>query len=213
MGELMISPENCRWREGNKQCWQKVLHEFVLQKRENRLSSVQQMTKAGEVDTTNETQAENTQHKEQAWSVKQSVTKAGVISICSIKYTLLFLWKLNVVLPIMYSYSVIAQNVSKGSTTKFCMVLYSLGPYFSQVTIRAIVQELSNFTVHFDEAQVKKQVHLAVWYWSEVDQGVKVKYLISIRFGHTTTESVVKGFMINVLLVQWVINNSCSINW
>ena len=45
------------------------------------------MTKAGEVDTTNETQTENT-YKDLLWSFKQLGTKAEIIAIYNRKYTL-----------------------------------------------------------------------------------------------------------------------------
>ena len=66
--------------------------------------------------------------------------------------------------------------------------IYQFGPYFNQVTIREIVEGHSYFTLHFDEtvtAQVKKaQMDLLVHCWSEVDNGVRIKFLTSIILDH-----------------------------
>ena len=61
------------------------------------------------------------------------------------------------------------------------------------MTIRDIVKGHSYFTLHFETitAQVKKQMELPVHYWSEVDNRAKIKYLISIVFGHAKVPDVV----------------------
>ena len=90
--------------------------------------------------------------------------------------------------------SSIAKNVFIGPTKMSYLVTYVLGPYINQMTIRDIVQGHSYSTLHFDEtitAQVKKLIDLLVCYWSEVDNGVKIKYLISIICSHAKAPDVV----------------------
>ena len=89
---------------------------------------------------------------------------------------------------------VIARNVTIGPSKMFYMVSYRLGSYFRQMIIKDIVEGNSYFTLHFNEtisAQTKKQMDLMVCYWSEREHVVKVKYTISIMFGHAKSDTVV----------------------
>ena len=85
--------------------------------------------------------------------------------------------------------SLIAKNVSFSPYKMSNLVGYGLGPYFTQQTIKELVDGNSFFTLHFDEAvtaQTNKKMDLLIWYWSETDHEVKVKYLTSIIFGTAT---------------------------
>ena len=67
-------------------------------------------------------------------------------------------------------------------------------PNFNQMTIGEIAEGHSYFILHFDEtvtAQVKKQVDLLVQNCSEVDNGIKIKYLTSIIVVHAKTQDMV----------------------
>ena len=78
------------------------------------------------------------------------------------------------------------------------IVGYGLGPYFTQETVKKLVNGNSYFTLQFDEtvsAQVKKQMDLLVTYWPETSNEVKVKYLTSLMFGSATATIVVKEMM------------------
>ena len=91
--------------------------------------------------------------------------------------------------------SLIAKNVSFSPNKMSYLVGYDLGPYLTQQTIKELVDGNSFFTLHFDEtvtAQTSKQMDLLIWYWSETDHEVKVKYLTSKMFGTATATIVVK---------------------
>ena len=91
--------------------------------------------------------------------------------------------------------SLIAKNVSFSPYKMSNLVGYGLGPYFTQQTIKELVDGNSFFTLHFDEAvtaQTNKKMDLLIWYWSETDHEVKVKYLTSIIFGTATATIVLK---------------------
>ena len=90
--------------------------------------------------------------------------------------------------------SSLAKNVTIGPTKMLYLVSYGLGPYFNQMTIKEMVDRHSYFTLHFDEtvtAQVKNQMDYLLYCWSEVNSGVKIKYLASIIFGHAKAKDVV----------------------
>ena len=79
------------------------------------------------------------------------------------------------------------------------VVRYGLGPYFTQLTVKDMVEGKYFFTLQFDEtltAQVKKQMDLLVCYWSESHHEIKVKYLTLLMFGQAKAVDVVKGMMI-----------------
>ena len=83
--------------------------------------------------------------------------------------------------------------------TKMAYILsYGLGPYFRQVIIKDIIDGHSYFTLHFNETvltQTKKHMDLLVCYWSEREHILKVKYLISIMFGHATASRVAEEML------------------
>ena len=92
----------------------------------------------------------------------------------------------------------ITDNISISSNKMSYIVGYGLGPYFTQETVKELVNGNSYFTLQFDEtvsAQVKKQMDLLVRYWSETSNEVKVKYLTSLMFGSATATIVVKEMM------------------
>ena len=78
------------------------------------------------------------------------------------------------------------------------VVACGLRPYFTDMTIRELMEGQSYFTLHYDEtvnAQVKKQMDVVVWFWSETNNEVTVKYLTSVMFGHARAEDVVKEML------------------
>ena len=137
------------------------------------------------------------QSTEHVWSVKDAATKAEIIAalqFASQNIPFSCAENLAVCYQQQFPDSSIAKNVSIGATKMSYLVSYGLGPYFNEMTIKDIVQGNSYFTLHFDEtitAQVKKQMDLLVCYWSEVDDRVKVTYLMSIMFGHAKVPDVV----------------------
>ena len=75
------------------------------------------------------------------------------------------------------------------------LIGYGLGPYFTQQTVKELVDGNSYFTLQFDEtvsAQTKKHMDLLIRYWSETSNEVKVKYLTSLMFGSATASIVVR---------------------
>ena len=79
------------------------------------------------------------------------------------------------------------------------VVRYGFGPYFTQLTVKDIVEGKSFFTLQFQETlttQVKKQMDLLVCYWSESQHEVKVKYLTSLMLGQAKAVDVVTDMMI-----------------
>ena len=63
--------------------------------------------------------------------------------------------------------SLIAKHVLISPNKMSYLVGYGLGPYFTQQTIKELVDGNSFFTLHFDEtvtAQTNKQMDLLIWY-------------------------------------------------
>ena len=70
--------------------------------------------------------------------------------------------------------SLITKSVSIGPNKMSYVVIYGLGPYFTQLTLK---EGTSLCTLQFNEtltAQVKKGMDLLVHYWSESHHEVKV---------------------------------------
>ena len=79
-----------------------------------------------------------------------------------------------------FPYSVIANRVAVGPNKMSYMVAYGLRPYFTDMTIKELMEEQSYFTLYFDEivsAQVKRQMDVLIWFWSKTHNEVRVKYL------------------------------------
>ena len=67
------------------------------------------------------------------------------------------------------------------------------GPYFTQITVKELMEGPSHFMQHFDEAltaTVQKQMDLLVQYWSEECKEARVKYLTSVMFDHAKAQVV-----------------------
>ena len=101
-------------------------------------------------------------------------------------------------LPATISDSQIAKNVAIGHGKMSYVVGHGLGTYFAKLNVNNLVAGNSFFTLHFDEtvtAQKRKQMDLLVCFWSEIHNEVKVKYPISIMFGHAKAADVVTEIM------------------
>ena len=131
------------------------------------------------------------------WTVKELATKAEIIT--TMQYAAQNIpfsnaKNLSACYQEQFPDSLIAKNVSIGPNKMSYVVRYGLGPYFTQLTVKDIVEGKSFFTLQFDEtltAQVKKQMDLLVCYWSESHHEVKVKYLTSLMFGQAKAADVV----------------------
>ena len=91
--------------------------------------------------------------------------------------------------------SVIAKGVAIGPNKMSYVEAYGLRPSFTDMPIRENMEGQSYFTLHFDvtvKGQVKKQMDVLAWFWSETHNEVRVKYLTSVMFGYARSEDVVK---------------------
>ena len=69
-----------------------------------------------------------------------------------------------------FSDSVIAKNMTMSSRKMSYFIVYGIGPYFTQMTVKEIMEGPSYFTLYLDKAvtaEVQKQMDLLVCCWSE----------------------------------------------
>ena len=129
------------------------------------------------------------------WTIPKQATKAEIIATLQHDAPFSQAENLGACYKEQFPDSQIAQHVSISSNKMSYLVGYGLGPYFTQQTVNDLVSGNSFFTLHFDQtvtAQTKKQMDLLIWYWSETDHEVKVKYLTTLMFGSATAMNVVK---------------------
>ena len=114
----------------------------IFLKKSDKTSS-QQATKASEVATIKELQG--TQF-DQVWTVKQSTTKVDIIATLHFATeNIVFSSSENLAkcYQMQFPGSVIARIVTIGPTKISYMVSYGLGPYFTEMNVREIVQDPS----------------------------------------------------------------------
>ena len=132
------------------------------------------------------------------WTVSQKATKAEIIATMQLAANNVpFSQADNLAACYQEQFpdSEIAQQVAISKNKMSYLIGYGLGPYFTQQTVKELVDGNSYFTLQFDEtvsAQTKKHMDLLIRYWSKTSNEVKVKYLTSLMFGSATASIVVR---------------------
>ena len=138
---------------------------------------------------------------EEGWTVKKQAIKAEIIAtlqLSSQNMPFSAAESLAMCYQQQFPDSLIGKSAGIGPNKMSYVVAYGLRPYFTDMTIRELIEGPSYFTLHFDEtvnAQVIKQMDVLVWFWSETHNEVRVKSLTSVMFGDARAEDVVKEIL------------------
>ena len=138
---------------------------------------------------------------EEVWTVKQQAIKAEIIATLQFAYqNMPFSAAKSLAMYYQQQFpdSVIAKSVAIGPNKMYYVVAYGLRTYFTDMTIRELMELKSYFALHLDKtanAQVKKQMDVLVRFWSETHSEVRLMFLTSVMFGHARAEDVLKEML------------------